>query len=287
MKKEYYYDLDLPEKVTSIIDREFWVYDHVSESLVRSFFTPVKFSSFTSIFLRKGRCKASINLMEYDIEAPCIVNVWGSHILQPSEFSADFEAAFLVIDNNIKEEIFSGLVNTAYRTIVNCFPVVPIPEEDVSDFSALYDRLRHISGLTDNPFLSKVVVHTILSFFFTTAYKSYRNMVATNPEPQGHLVDLFIQLVQKNFKKERFLEYYASKLDVTPKHLSRSVKKQTGYTAVEWIERFVILEAKAMLKSSSMNIQQIADELNFPSHSFFGKYFKKYVGMTPTEFRNS
>ena len=62
---------------------------------------------------------------------------------------------------------------------------------------------------------------------------------------------------------------------------------QTGYSAVEWIERFVILEAKVLLKSSNLNIQQIADELHFPSQSFFGKYFKKLTGMSPKEYRNS
>jgi AraC-like DNA-binding protein len=56
---------------------------------------------------------------------------------------------------------------------------------------------------------------------------------------------------------------------------------------VEWIERFVILEAKVMLRSSNMTIQQIADELNFPSQSFFGKYFKKSVGVSPKEYRNN
>ena len=59
------------------------------------------------------------------------------------------------------------------------------------------------------------------------------------------------------------------------------MKNLTGFTAVEWIERYVVLEAKVMLKASNLNIQQISDELNFPSQSFFGKYFKKNVGMSP------
>ena len=58
-------------------------------------------------------------------------------------------------------------------------------------------------------------------------------------------------------------------------------------TAVSWIERLVVLEAQVMLKSSNLNIQQISDELNFKSQSFFGKYFKKFTGMSPKEFRNS
>ncbi len=107
--------------------------------------------------------------------------------------------------------------------------------------------------------------------------------------PIGHnrVPERFLNLVQKHFKKERFLKFYAEKLDLTPKHLSRTMKNLTGFTAVEWIERYVVLEAKVMLKASNLNIQQISDELNFPSQSFFGKYFKKNVGMSPKEFRNS
>ena len=93
--------------------------------------------------------------------------------------------------------------------------------------------------------------------------------------------------MQKHFKEQRFLDFYAEKLEISPKHLSRTMKKETGFSAVEWIERYVILEAKVLLKSTNLNIQQISDELNFPSQSFFGKYFKKKVGMSPKEFRNT
>lgn len=82
------------------------------------------------------------------------------------------------------------------------------------------------------------------------------------------------------------MDFYAGSLEVSTKHLSRTVKSQTGVSPVEWIDRFIVLEAKVLLKSSSLNIQQISDELNFPSQSFFGKYFKKKTGMTPKEFRN-
>ncbi|MDE5552524.1 MAG: helix-turn-helix domain-containing protein, partial [Muribaculaceae bacterium] len=61
----------------------------------------------------------------------------------------------------------------------------------------------------------------------------------------------------------------------------------TGFTAVEWINRYIILEAKVMLSSTNMNVQQIAEELNFPSQSFFGKYFKKATGVSPKDFRNA
>ena len=107
------------------------------------------------------------------------------------------------------------------------------------------------------------------------------------PTVQNRIADRFIRLVQEHFRTERFLDFYATKLDITPKHLSRTIKQQTGTSAVDWINRFVILEAKVMLRSSNLNIQQIAEELNFPSQSFFGKYFKKATGISPKDYRNS
>ena len=69
------------------------------------------------------------------------------------------------------------------------------------------------------------------------------------------------------------------------KHLSTVVKEISGKTAGEWIDSLVVLEAKALLKSSELSIQEIADELHFANQSFFGKYFKHHTGMSPKEYR--
>ena len=77
-----------------------------------------------------------------------------------------------------------------------------------------------------------------------------------------------------------------TKLCVTSKYLSQVVHKVSGRFAGDWITDFVILEAKALLKSRKYTVQQIADKLNFANQSFFGKYFKEKVGCSPTEYQN-
>lgn len=64
------------------------------------------------------------------------------------------------------------------------------------------------------------------------------------------------------------------------------VREVSGKTASEWIDNFVLLEAKVLLRSTHMTIQQISDELHFPSQSFFGKYFKRLAGVSPKEYRD-
>jgi YesN/AraC family two-component response regulator len=91
--------------------------------------------------------------------------------------------------------------------------------------------------------------------------------------------------VQTHYREQRGLDFYADKLCITPKHLSKVIKAISDKPANDWIDEHVVLEAKALLKSTNMTIEQISDELNFPSQSFFGKYFKRVTGMSPKEYK--
>lgn len=105
-------------------------------------------------------------------------------------------------------------------------------------------------------------------------------------ERKDELFTRFVQLIIKNYRRNRKLDFYADKLFISPKYLSDVIKKISGRTAHDWIDRYILLEAKILLRSSHKTIQQIADELNFPNNSFFSKYFKKHCGMTPKEYRD-
>ena len=92
-------------------------------------------------------------------------------------------------------------------------------------------------------------------------------------------------LVSQHYRKERGVAFYASKLFISPKYLSLIIKESTGQSAARWIDNFVILEAKNLLRFSGKNVQQVAYELNFTNQSSFGKYFKHLTGMSPTKFQ--
>ena len=95
----------------------------------------------------------------------------------------------------------------------------------------------------------------------------------------------FIRLVSEYHRKERRVDFYADQLFLSSKHFSTVIKKVSGKTAGEWIDEYVILEAKTLLKYSAMSIQEVAYYMNFPNPSFFGKYFKHHTGMSPSEYK--
>ena len=102
---------------------------------------------------------------------------------------------------------------------------------------------------------------------------------------QEEIFEKFMYEVRTHYTKERSVSFYADRLCMTPKYLSSAVKEASGSLAGEWIDQCVILEAKKLLKSSDLTIQQISQELNFANQSFFGKYFKHHTGFSPSEYK--
>ena len=97
----------------------------------------------------------------------------------------------------------------------------------------------------------------------------------------------FTELLGENYRKERSVGFYARQLCITPKYLTTLIKRVSGASVSDWIDRYVILEAKTLLKHSHMSIQEIAYYLNFPNQSFFGIDFKRVNGMSPTRYKES
>ena len=100
------------------------------------------------------------------------------------------------------------------------------------------------------------------------------------------LLERFIKLVTEYHNSERNMAFYATNLGLTPKYLSKLIKQASGRSAPEWIDSFVILEAKNMLKYTDNSIKEIVYKLHFPNPSVFYKFFKAHTGMTPSQYRN-
>lgn len=281
-----YEGLELPENLSHILEQDFWMLDNIGGAALAMLHLPMKFTSTTVIFVRKGICKAEINLQNYDIEAPCGVIIASSDIMQPISISEDFEGAFIVMSSKFIHDFKRELVDAELFEMLKRNHIINIPTEQFSDFEMFCRQLRNLISDSSSKYSYQAVLHTFLAFFYHSVIRCL-DRDRESSSTAGHITQRFMKLARENFKKERFMEFYARELGITSKHLGRTIKAQTGFTASEWLDRMVVLEAKVLLKSSSMTIQQISEELNFPSQSFFGKYFKNIVGISPKEFRNA
>lgn len=279
------YGADLPQfDVAHILGQDLFVLENMGSSVFKSAVAPLKFSATTCVFVQQGSAEISLNLIPHKIDAPALVYIRRGHILQVRGVSDDLSVSCVVLSERMEEDMLTVASDPRLLQTVS-HPVMKLSEEEAVNYAAFYVSLRRLLAIAPESTSQKAAMYAMLSFFYAAA--PFRNLgKPLAPDSSGRISDAFLAMVQRDFRKSRLVEHYAAQLSLSSKHLSRVVKRQTGYSPSEWIEQFVVLEAKVLLRSSSMSVQQIAIDLGFPSQSFFGKYFKKSVGVTPRQFRN-
>ena len=166
-------------------------------------------------------------------------------------------------------------------------PVIPLNEEVASYLKDYFALLSRVS-CNENFEMDSELVELSLQTILTSIRLIYRKFPGENNSSnrKKEICRELIQAITENYKDERRAQFYADKLGISLQHLSTTVKQVTGKSVLDTIAYIVVMDAKAKLKGTNMTIQEIAYSLNFPSASFFGKYFRRYAGMTPLEFRN-
>lgn len=97
----------------------------------------------------------------------------------------------------------------------------------------------------------------------------------------------FISLLKENYRQEHFLAFYADSLCVTPKYLTTVVKNVSGQGVSKWIDSYLMMEIKSLLRYSNLAVSEISERLHFPNPSFFGKFVKAYTGEPPGSLRRT
>ena len=231
----------------------------------------------------KGECSFKINLQEYKVTSPAVNTFMPGQIVDQLTYSPDFEGYAIVVSKRYLDMLNIPGWQQQYMTLYNT-PTHPISEEFLQYTLLFYSMLHKIASDENNPY-RMLVIENLVRVFYYGGISHLRHDEKESNTYKNSIVDKFIDLVQENYRKERLIGFYADKLCITPKYLSKLVKDHTGRSAGEWIENHVILDARAMLQSSDMTIQQIATSLNFPNQSFFGKYFKRATGISPKQYR--
>jgi len=249
---------------------------------------PVKLNEVVTIICKKGYMDGTLNLKKFKAKAPCLFIVLADQILQCDYFSDDFSGLTIIMSKSFLENSFSDIhVTMPLFRSVHDNPWVQLNQEEMKSLVEYFFLLQRIIRRKENPNMQETIKHLMLAFFYATGYRFYKVRDEFRKSKQDILVEKFLAFVKENYRTQRMIEFYSEKLFLTPKHLSRVIKVRSGKSAGEWIEDHVMLEAMALLKSTDKTIQQISDDLNFPSQSFFGKYFKRRVGISPKEYRKS
>jgi len=245
------------------------------------------YNTILSICLN-GYTRVGVNMQEYYIGPGTLYIILPDQIIQSIEISDNYQGIVIAISRNYTDEIFPKLkVMLQLFFYTKEYPCLNLQGNELNYIMEYYNMFwERVNG--ENNISTKEIVQSLTIAMFYEIYNIYRSRIPRKIDKKNRkdvIYDQFMRMLSENYRNERSVNYYAKKLYLTPKHLSSVVKEISGKTAGEWIDNFVIFEAKSLLRSSQKNIQEIADELNFANQSFFGKYFKHYTGMSPKEFR--
>ncbi len=258
---------------------------------IERFKSPCRIDAITVLVCTGGEVDCSINLKDYHICSNMILVNFPDDIIR-IHHAEDLEAYAVLISSD-----FLNTLNIDFKQRSDFYlnirknAICRIPHTEIVTLKPYYSILSGNMGKlrAETPEIIKGVINAF-SYTIISMMRLFQGQESEDDNigmaRNKQLFNKFMALVKLHHTHARGVKFYADKLCLTPNYLSGVIKEYTGKTATEWVNEYVILEAKIMLKDSDVSIQEIAYKLNFPSQSAFGKYFKQQVGVGPKQYRN-
>ena len=249
--------------------------------------SPYCCSMAIGIYCRQGHAVGRINMTEYELCRDGFLILLPNQIIESVSVSPDFEGTYIVMSQQFLNSLNIAESFKVHNSVEHS-PYIQLNNRTKEPIINFISMCKNAISVEENPHRMEIVRLLSKAFFLGFGYFMHQSsQPRTEPSHQAELMMKFIHLVEDNYRAHRDLEFYANKMNITAKYLSRAIKKHSEKNALQWIEHYVILYAKSQLASTNKSVKQISYELNFPSPSFFGKYFHRIVGLSPVEYRKS
>jgi AraC-like DNA-binding protein len=271
------------EKISNLI-----ISDDVSapiQGINRASFYPIRLPVNVIILCKKGSLKLKIGLEEYVVVENSIAIIFSQHIFQIMEISPDFDAGYILLASKFFDIQHDFITAINLGNIFSKNPVCQLSQEEMQEMLQIFDLVKNKIDKGNHVYLNQIVQYYFRILFYNVCHILNNTQQTKTKTHKEEILELFIKELQKHFKEEHSVQFYAGKLCLTPKYMASIIFQASGKHPSDWIKDYIILEAKALLKSTTMTIQQISDELNFVTQSHFGKYFKHHTGYSPKDYR--
>ena len=255
---------------------------------------PFRVDCYMAAYCVEGTVDCSVNLTDYHLTTGMLLLITPGNIVkitQPDDISQNLRVTLICASTSFITNI--GINPSKF--LIEAVEVLRDPcihlSEDETQMLHKYVNLALDITKTNPQFVKESIGGLVSSVFYQFAgflADSKRRQDMESPvrtTRQRQMLEQFIKLAITDHAKEHLVGYYADKMCVTPKYLSKIVKDTSGRSVPDWLNELLILDAKNMLRHSDLTIKEISARLNFPSQSFFFRFFKNHTGQTPTQYR--
>ena len=250
---------------------------------------PVQLDMNVCFLCLSGEIELSIDLNKYTLRCGDAAMVLTGSFLRLISISDNARSAFIAINSDFLKYVGSAKTVIEHVNRVKSMPVHHMEDDEMKECLMIYTEIK--KKLSDPGYrfkeeVAKSYIQILLCNFFDRFEQQGDH--ADEPQPRSRKEELFtrfIKLVKDSYLDNRAITFYADKLCVSPKYLSSVVHAISGKYATDWINQYVILEAKSMLRMEETSIKDVSNHLHFANQSFFAKFFKKHTGYTPKEYK--
>ena len=249
---------------------------------------PCMFKEIIIAIFTGGSCRMQIDDVAYDVRRGDILFILPGHVLRLLEQESDISGRMLVTSIDFVQRADIKL-SAVHYLLLKKYPHFSMEGDHMKSAENFYSTIAQRIEDRDHLFRTEILQGFVSTFFYELGNVVIKRYGSAEPEISSgeRIVERFLILLGDHLPAEHSVVFYADQLFITPQYLSSRLKKATGITTSQWIDRALVQNAKIMLSSSDLTVQQVALELNFPDQSTFGKFFKKHTGMSPLAYRQS
>ena len=248
----------------------------------------MKANKYHMIVIVSGTMIADVNFRVFSMSANSSLHISSGETIREISTSADMIGYHLIYSSEFQTEM-----RTTHRSPISLQlkKEYPYQEFTESEFELIHSSIKRIIGYINNPghsYQSILIKNEIYSMQLNISdkrRKEHGSMMTDNASHQEVIRERFKNLVEGHCYKHHSVSWYANAMFISPDYLSKIVREYDGTSARAWINAKIIEKAKFLMVQSDLTLKEIADRLNFPDQSSFGRFFKSNTGQSPKEYR--
>lgn len=254
--------------------------------IIRQHKPPFAIDDYRMGLIVRGSVRVLINLVEKKLEPGMLLFIGPGTIIHPLSYTDDLEIYGIGMFDDFPLPFAAGQMPSTFNGQVRDFQIAATKDETdvVRSIIDTIWLMVHQSSYC-RPAIGSLAA--AMMHIYDSAYRRHTAMLQASQSREQTLFDRFIYLVNQYATQEHHINFYADKMCLTPRYLGTVIRQASGTTAKEWIDRAIVTRVKIELKYTDKSIARISEEMNFPTPSFFCKYFKRIAHQTPLEYKQS
>ena len=251
---------------------------------------PFKNETFFTFTLLQGSMELLVNLRRLEVHPGQTVVMMPGCILEGQTMSRDIRFCGIMIDSEYMETMRKSVgLHIDLTRRYHSYALHTLTPAAMENYIKMYKLICKELASNDYEYKKEVIQRYceiwVLKNISLNDEGDIKPELSRPLNRREQIFHDFLTLLEQNFMQERSISFYAGRMCLTPKYLSTIIKDVSGKHGMQWIDEYVTLEAKALLRNSNLTVKEVSDQLHFPSQSMFGRFFKKMTGYSPKQYK--